>query len=127
MLERIRAATARRGEVCVARERPGARGRMERQWIAAEGVLWVTAALPLHGEEIGWGGLIAGLAVCRALDGLGLRAGVKWPNDVVSGGKKLAGVLVEGVAGQSLAAVGVGLNVRNEVKALGQPPLECGS
>jgi BirA family transcriptional regulator, biotin operon repressor / biotin---[acetyl-CoA-carboxylase] ligase len=53
--------------------------------------------------------------VCQAVDEIGLRAGVKWPNDVVIGRKKLAGVLVEGVAGRDLAAVGVGLNVSNRL------------
>jgi biotin-(acetyl-CoA carboxylase) ligase len=125
-LERIRAGRAQPGEVCVAREQPGARGRSGRQWLATEGGLWFTVALPLHASHVGWAGMAAALAVCRALDALGLRAGVKWPNDVVIVGRKLAGVLVEGVAGRELAAVGVGLNVRNDVMASGKPPLECG-
>jgi BirA family transcriptional regulator, biotin operon repressor / biotin---[acetyl-CoA-carboxylase] ligase len=113
MLERVRQGTARAREVCVAREQPGARGRQGRRWIAEEGGLWFTVAMPLVGESVGWVGMLAALAVCHALDGLGLRAGVKWPNDVVLGERKLAGVLVETVAGRELLAVGVGLNVGN--------------
>src|SRR5688572_14055230 len=108
-LQRIRKGDARAGEVYVARAQPGARGRMGRRWTAEPGGLWFTAALPLHGPSVGWGGMLAALAVCRALDGEGLRAGVKWPNDVVIEDRKLAGVLVETVAGSGLAAVGVGL------------------
>jgi BirA family transcriptional regulator, biotin operon repressor / biotin---[acetyl-CoA-carboxylase] ligase len=88
---------------------------MGRRWAAEEGGLWFTVALPLHGEHVGWAGMLAALAACQALDEIGLRAGVKWPNDVVIGRKKLAGVLVEGVAGRDLAAVGVGLNVSNRL------------
>jgi biotin-(acetyl-CoA carboxylase) ligase len=126
-LERVRADIAQPGDVCVAREQPGARGRAGRPWGATAGGLWLTVALPLHAPHIGWAGMTAALAVCRALDVVSLRAGVKWPNDVVIGGRKLAGVLVEGVAGRELAAVGVGLNVRNEVGDLMETSLECGS
>ena|SRR5205807_6769 len=113
VLARIREGSAAAGEVYVARRQPEARGRMGRRWAAEEGGLWFTAAMPLHGQHPGWAGMLAALAVCQALDEFGLRAGVKWPNDVVIECKKLAGVLVEGVAGRELAAVGVGLNVRN--------------
>jgi BirA family biotin operon repressor/biotin-[acetyl-CoA-carboxylase] ligase len=81
-------------------------------------------ALPLYGPSVGWGGLLAALAVCRVLDDEGLRAGVKWPNDVVINGKKLAGILVEAVSTQSLAAVGVGLNVCNR---LPEPAVDAGA
>jgi BirA family biotin operon repressor/biotin-[acetyl-CoA-carboxylase] ligase len=113
VLERIRTGRAMAGEVFAARIQSRARGRMGRHWAAAEGGLWFTAAMPLYGPSVGWGGLLAALAVCRALDAEGLRAGVKWPNDVVISGKKLAGILVEAVTSAGLAAVGVGLNVRN--------------
>jgi BirA family biotin operon repressor/biotin-[acetyl-CoA-carboxylase] ligase len=112
-LERIRAGLASAGEVFAARTQPGARGRMGRRWIAEAGGLWFTVVMPLHGQAIGWSGMLAALAVCQALDEVELRAGVKWPNDVVIGGRKLAGVLVETVAGRELAAIGVGLNVSN--------------
>jgi BirA family transcriptional regulator, biotin operon repressor / biotin---[acetyl-CoA-carboxylase] ligase len=117
VLARIREGSAVAREVYVARVQPEARGRMGRQWTAEEGGLWFTAAMPLYGEHAGWAGMLAALAVCQALDEIGLRAGVKWPNDVVIGRKKLAGVLVEGVAGRELAAVGVGLNVSNPLPA----------
>ena len=119
MLARIRAGSAAPGEVIVAREQTRGRGRMGRQWSSEEGGLWFTAAMPLPGEHLGWAGMLAALAVCRALDEIGLRASVKWPNDGVVEGKKLAGVLVEMVAGRDLAAVGVGLNVSNPLPQVG--------
>ena len=56
--------------------------------------------------------LIAGLAVAEALDRLGVAAEVKWPNDVLIGGRKLCGILVE--ATDEHAVVGIGLNVGME-------------
>ncbi len=53
--------------------------------------------------------LAAGLAVAEALESLGLEAGIKWPNDVWIGQRKVAGILVE--AGADFAVLGIGLNV----------------
>src|SRR5437870_5147696 len=119
ILARVRAGSAAVGEVIAARTQSRARGRRGRRWVAEAGGLWFTAAMPLPGAHPGWAGLLAALAVCRALEEIGLRAGVKWPNDVVAGRGKLAGVLVETVAGRDLAAVGIGLNVRNPLPRVG--------
>lgn len=60
--------------------------------------------------------LAVGVAVIRALDQLGVDgAALKWPNDVVWNGHKLAGILIEmqgDALGPSLAVIGIGLNVR---------------
>jgi BirA family biotin operon repressor/biotin-[acetyl-CoA-carboxylase] ligase len=53
--------------------------------------------------------LAAGLAVAEAVEASGLSAGIKWPNDVWIGQRKVAGILVE--AGTDFAIVGIGLNV----------------
>ena len=53
--------------------------------------------------------LAAGLALAESLDGFGLSAGVKWPNDVWVDGKKICGILVE--AGTDFVIVGIGLNI----------------
>jgi BirA family biotin operon repressor/biotin-[acetyl-CoA-carboxylase] ligase len=57
--------------------------------------------------------LLAGLALQRALDRFGVKARLKWPNDVMLGRKKLGGVLTErrGSAGQAGIVVGLGVNV----------------
>jgi BirA family biotin operon repressor/biotin-[acetyl-CoA-carboxylase] ligase len=58
-------------------------------------------------------GFIAALAVGDALSEFGLKARLKWPNDVLVDGNKVAGVLVETVSGprDGTAIVGIGLNV----------------
>ena len=95
------------------------RGRRQRSWHSPPGgniylslgwrfdtPVWPLSTLPL----------IVALAVCQALDRAGLsRHGIKWPNDIVSKGRKLAGILVEmqsAGTGPALAVIGVGLNVR---------------
>lgn len=104
------------GSVVVAGNQTAGRGRRGRTWLSASGdsltfsLLWRfspgTAPLGLS--------LAAGLAVVQALEKLGADGtALKWPNDVLKGGKKLAGILVELVPGQIHAAViGIGLNLR---------------
>lgn len=97
------------------------RGRFNRTWFGEPGGLWATynvpidPALPVH-----WGllPLVAGVAIMRALrpfsiEGLRLR----WPNDVLVGRSKLAGILVERPA-ERLASIGIGINVYNDVQSL---------
>lgn len=103
---------------CVAQEQTAGRGRLGRAWVAPAGtgllasVLWRSPISVLTGVPFA-----AGLAVADALHALhGLAPGLKWPNDVLVGGRKLAGVLVEVErAGERerLAAVvtGLGLNL----------------
>ena len=55
--------------------------------------------------------LAAGLAVTEAVESCGLQAGIKWPNDVWIGQRKVAGILVE--AGSDFAVIGIGLNVNS--------------
>jgi BirA family transcriptional regulator, biotin operon repressor / biotin---[acetyl-CoA-carboxylase] ligase len=68
----------------------------------------------------GWLPLAAGLAVVDAVEATaGVRAALKWPNDVLAGNGKLAGILSE-VAGQAIV-VGIGLNVTLRADEVGEP------
>ncbi len=94
------------------------RGRFNREWIAEEGGLWVSYNLPLDAPgDHAWGvlPLVAGVAIMEALGKYtihGLR--LRWPNDVMVGRSKLAGILVERLQNQ-VASVGIGINVHNTV------------
>jgi len=55
--------------------------------------------------------LAAGAAVAEVADAPGSRARLKWPNDVVIEGRKVAGILVEGRPQERWAVLGIGLNV----------------
>jgi BirA family biotin operon repressor/biotin-[acetyl-CoA-carboxylase] ligase len=93
------------GDIVVADEQTAGRGRFGRTWVSPSGGLYATMILsadPLIS-------LKAGLAVARSLRSVGINAGLKWPNDVLVEGRKIAGVLVENDGGQAL--VGIGLNL----------------
>ena len=63
--------------------------------------------------------MAVGLAVVDAVEAMGVQAALKWPNDVLAGDGKLAGILSE-VAGQTIV-VGVGLNVTLRADEVGEP------
>jgi BirA family biotin operon repressor/biotin-[acetyl-CoA-carboxylase] ligase len=105
---------------CLAEIQTAGRGRRGRTWHAPPGgALALSVLHRFSGSMAALGGLslAAGVAVVRALDdACGLREiGLKWPNDVVSGPRKLAGILIE-LGGEALgpchAVVGVGINLR---------------
>lgn len=104
------------GSVLIAAEQTAGRGRRGRAWLSAPGdsltfsLLWrfAPATSPMGLS------LAVGVAMTRALTKLGAgETALKWPNDVLMGGRKLAGVLIELVSGQPHAVViGIGLNLR---------------
>jgi BirA family biotin operon repressor/biotin-[acetyl-CoA-carboxylase] ligase len=102
------------GLVLVAERQLAGRGRLGRPWSApARAALTFSMLLRPEGVPLarwGWFPLLTGLAVLEPLNRLGeLEVGLKWPNDVLVGERKLAGILAERV-GDALV-VGVGLNV----------------
>jgi BirA family biotin operon repressor/biotin-[acetyl-CoA-carboxylase] ligase len=112
--------------VLAARQTSG-RGRGTNRWIAAEGALTFSLALAAPPEALPphrWPevALVAGLAVCEALQSLAPQAElrVKWPNDVFLGGRKICGILSESVPGwRERLVVGIGVNVNNRVQGSG--------
>jgi BirA family transcriptional regulator, biotin operon repressor / biotin---[acetyl-CoA-carboxylase] ligase len=107
------------GQACLAEHQRSGRGRHGRRWVSPFGgnvylsLLW-RFAFPPH--ALAGLSLAAGVAVARALRNAGVCGiGLKWPNDVLGHGRKLAGVLID-IAGESSghchAVVGVGLNVQ---------------
>lgn len=88
------------------------RGRQGRHWSTPEGALAYSFILRQAIEVPSTLPLQAGVAVCEAVEALGVdRADVKWPNDVWIDGRKVAGILVEARPQDGWAVVGVGLNV----------------
>lgn len=117
-LDRARAlagAGAPHGTVVTAGVQTAGRGRQGRSWSAPAGraLLLALVVRPVPGLL----SLRAGLAVAD-LAGAGAR--VKWPNDVLLEGRKVAGVLVEGRPREGWAVVGIGVNVAVDVAGL--PP-----
>ncbi|NUM87906.1 MAG: biotin--[acetyl-CoA-carboxylase] ligase [Bdellovibrionales bacterium] len=102
------------GIALLARRQTEGHGRRSRTWLAPEGNLSVSFGL--EGVEARWLPHRFGVALHRVVEPLlgkeGL--GLKWPNDLVWRGRKLAGILVQAKqqGTRMRAAVGVGLNVR---------------
>jgi BirA family biotin operon repressor/biotin-[acetyl-CoA-carboxylase] ligase len=107
------------GTLVLAEEQTAGRGRFERRWEAPTGSSLLMSILLrpdfLSPGQATWLTMISALAVVEAVESVtGLQAGLKWPNDVVFDGRKLAGLLTEtGFNGSRLAWVvlGTGLNV----------------
>jgi len=105
--------------VILAETQSAGRGRRGRSWLSPPGLnIYLSCLKRFDGGFATLSGLslAVGVIVMRALASLGLDgAGLKWPNDVLSGQGKLAGILVE-LAGEyqgpCAAIIGVGVNVR---------------
>ncbi len=110
------------GATVIAEEQTTGRGRDGRTWHSPAGGVWLALLLRPARAELGVVSIRAGLALADAVDALLGRAEtrLKWPNDVLLGDRKLAGILCEGRwQGETLQwlAVGVGVNVRNAIPA----------
>ena len=105
------------GTVIVADEQTAGRGRLGRRWASAPGAgLWLTVIeRPTDLTALDVLAVRVGLYAAETLDRLaGQPVGVKWPNDLHAGGRKLGGILIEiRWRGQSpdWAAIGLGINV----------------
>lgn len=102
------------GLVVVAERQLSGRGRLDRAWVSPPraGLTFSVLLRPaLPTMEWGWLPLLAGVAVARAIRAQAeLEAVLKWPNDVLVGDRKVAGLLAEAVAPGGLV-LGIGLNV----------------
>lgn len=103
-------------EICATEIQTRGRGRRGNAWhTPVRGVTFsLKLTLPVRLSEIGGGSLVCGVSLCEALHDFGVsKAAVKWPNDILVGHAKLAGVLVE-VAAHSecdtTLVVGIGVN-----------------
>lgn len=110
------------GSVCFAESQTAGRGRLGRHWISPFGaniyvsILWQYQYT--KPDKISGLSLAIGVAVIRALKqhfpAMDLEIGLKWPNDLVSLGKKLGGILIEvstALDGSCVAVIGLGLNL----------------
>jgi BirA family biotin operon repressor/biotin-[acetyl-CoA-carboxylase] ligase len=139
------------GQVLAAEEQTAGRGRLGRAWVSEPGAALTFSVLlrpspasasrpgraqesgwpPLPPERLGWLPLLAGIAVAAGIGAVaGLPARLKWPNDVLVRGRKVAGILAE----QSVTAgappprdspavvIGAGINVATRPEALPSGP-----
>jgi BirA family biotin operon repressor/biotin-[acetyl-CoA-carboxylase] ligase len=106
-------AGAPHGTLVTAAEQSAGRGRQGRTWSASAGRALLCSVVIRDPPALL--PLAAGVAVAEAV---GVAARLKWPNDVLLEGRKVAGILVEGRLQEGWAVVGIGLNVALRVSDL---------
>lgn len=113
--QRLLAVDAPEGAVAVADEQTEGRGRLGRRWeVAAETSLLLSVQLRPRVEPARWPELtvLSSRAVASAIEALtGLATELKHPNDVLAGGRKVAGVLAEATEGRVVLGIGINVNV----------------
>ncbi|TQM82746.1 BirA family biotin operon repressor/biotin-[acetyl-CoA-carboxylase] ligase [Saccharothrix saharensis] len=114
----LRAAASRGAHdrtVLVAERQTAGQGRRGRGWTSPAGGVYLSVLFRPTGvppARLPWLTLLAGVALVRTARGVGVEASLKWPNDLLVGDAKAAGVLAEIIAGEGHAVVlGIGLNV----------------
>lgn len=114
-LKRRAIAGAPSGTVLVADRQTAGRGRMGRQFFSPDGAgLYMSVlARPVILSQAGRMTHLVAVAVRRALLPLGVDADIKWVNDLLVGGRKLCGILVESgmASGETFAVIGIGINL----------------
>ena len=109
---------AREGLVVVAETQTAGRGRHGRQWTSPAGNLFLSVLLrPRDPAVLSLLPLAAGVAVAEAIEAQGVDGQLKWPNDVLVGERKIAGLLAEastdaGRVDSVVLGVGVNVNLR---------------
>ena len=124
------------GSLVVAEIQTGGRGRLGRHWGSPKGGLWMSLVLR-PGFAASLASRItqtASLGVAKALWEVGVEARIKWPNDLLAGGKKICGILAESSVGYATGPareryldyviLGVGMNANLDPAELGVPDRE---
>lgn len=110
--------------IVVAKRQTGGKGTKGRSFLSNEGGVYLSALRFFSRFPARDAFRImqhAAVAVCRTVESYGVKAQIKWSNDVLVNGKKIAGILIEnGFSGSNLvnSVVGIGLNVQNDLGEL---------
>ncbi len=117
---RLAAAGAPAGTLVLADVQTAGRGRRGRTWVSPPGNLYCSLVLRpacavAEAAQLGFAASLAVLETCRHFLAAGAALACKWPNDVLAGGRKLAGLLLEsrgsGAGALDWLVLGVGINL----------------
>jgi BirA family transcriptional regulator, biotin operon repressor / biotin---[acetyl-CoA-carboxylase] ligase len=112
------------GTAVIAEQQTGGRGRLKRKWLSPRGGIWISVILrpTISTAASTMLPFVAAVAVCDAVrEATGLDATLKWPNDVMVKGKKVAGILLDLSAEAetiNYAVIGIGINANVESKKM---------
>ena len=117
---------AEEGTIVVAESQSQGRGRLRREWLSPNGGIYFTVILrprisPIYAPRMN---LMASVAVATTIRRLfGLRAELKWPNDVLIRGRKVCGILAEMEAEMDVinfVNLGIGINANSSISQFGE-------
>lgn len=121
------------GAIVIAEQQSGGRGRMKRKWVSPKGGIWLSVVLkPLIPTAASTMlPFAAAVAVADAISTTGIEPTLKWPNDVMVGGQKVAGILLDMSAEAetvNYAVIGIGINANVDTSKIkvdreGRPPI----
>lgn len=111
------------GTVVVAEKQTAGKGRFGRSWVSPKGGIWLSTILhpvldPLEAPKLN---IVGSMSIVHVIRDLGLEPKVKWPNDVIVNGKKIAGVLIHMNAELdkiNYLILSMGINANNNLKSL---------
>lgn len=132
----IREFERKNGLTVIAKSQTNGRGRLGRSWASGGGGIYLSFMLtpPFEVADIPVITIIAGASVCLAIERY-VQCGIKWPNDIVINGKKVCGILAQGISTEGktdAVIVGIGVNantmafsgdIENTATSIG---FECG-
>jgi BirA family biotin operon repressor/biotin-[acetyl-CoA-carboxylase] ligase len=117
----------RDGDVICAGEQTNGHGRFGRPWFSPAGtcltLTWVLVPASADDPLARWPCQVAALAAARYISRAGIPARIRWPNDVLVAGRKIAGALAETASAATGIAVGLGLNVNVTTDQFASPGL----
>jgi BirA family biotin operon repressor/biotin-[acetyl-CoA-carboxylase] ligase len=98
------------GTVVVADTQTAGKGRLGKKWYSPEGGLWMSVLLQHCNNCLL--PLTAGVSICETFQSYDILPRIKWPNDVLLNGKKIAGILTEIIDDRVILGMGINLNVQ---------------
>lgn len=106
---------AAEGTIVIAEQQTAGRGRLGRAWLTPRGNIALSLIIRPSLEQLPRLNMVASLAIVYSIEKVtGLKAEIKWPNDILIGGKKVCGILIESaLRGGSVdwAIIGIGINI----------------
>ena len=114
------------GTIIITEQQFRGKGRMGKQWYSPKGGIWFSVILKpdIPPDHIYRLTLMAGISVVEALEDIGIKARIKWPNDVTINEKKICGILTEVEAQMdcvNFVIIGIGIDANIEMDML--PPI----
>jgi BirA family transcriptional regulator, biotin operon repressor / biotin---[acetyl-CoA-carboxylase] ligase len=101
------------GTVVMAAEQSAGRGKHGAAWVSPRGGLWLSFVINRKIKRPYDYVVLSSVAIAESLKKYGIKAEIKWPNDIMAGGKKLAGMLLENDYFSGRLITGLGINVNN--------------